>query len=156
MHCSCLAAPPAPAPASSAVTCSGVLQGRDPPWHRAEGQPSTPGWTRSAETKQRGFASLRFSPKERHMALAGLFSPRWAAGCVSSAAAAPVAHSAHPMPGSIARLPSPRAPPSALRSAPLLPRRGRRSLPKPPSTDSAIEPTQTKGAALIFDKIQTN
>lgn len=56
------------------------------------------------------------------MALAGLFSPRWAAGCVSSAAAAPVAHSAHPMPGSIARLPSPRAPPSALRSAPTAPR----------------------------------
>lgn len=64
MHCSCLAAPPAAAPASSAVTCSGVLQGKDPPWHRAEGQPAVPGWTRSAETKQRGFASLRFSPRD--------------------------------------------------------------------------------------------
>lgn len=68
VHCSCLAAPPAPAPASSAVTRSGVLQGRDPPWHRAEGQPAAPGWTHSAETKQRGFASLRFSPKDTPLA----------------------------------------------------------------------------------------
>lgn len=64
VHCSCLAAPPAPAPASSAVTCSGVLQGKDPPWHTAEGQPGVSGWTHSAETKQREFASLRFSPKD--------------------------------------------------------------------------------------------
>lgn len=133
---------------------SSAEKGRDPPWHRAEGQPGVPGWTHSAETKQRGFASLRFSPKDRHTALVShAVSPRSAAGCVSPAAAAPVARSAHPVPGSITRLPPPRTSPSALRSD-----RAAATAPSrtPSSTDSAMEPRQTKGAPLIFDEIQTN
>lgn len=84
-------------------------------------------------------------------------SPRLALDCVSPAAAAPVARSVHPVPGSITRLPSP---PNLAERPPLCPRCRRRSLPNPIEHRFLHRAQTNKGRSSYFrqnsDKLENN